>query len=126
VLVVDDDDGVRDFLAESLESLGCKVVSAASGPEGLRALREWRPDLALIDYAMPVMNGADAARAARAIHPGLPIVFVTGYAESEQLEAALGGDVPVLRKPFTLAELAAAVEENVNPPHGQHGEGDHP
>jgi PAS domain S-box-containing protein len=113
VLVVDDDDDVRAFLAESLEGLGCTVVSAASGAEGLQALREWRPDIALIDYAMPGMHGADAARAARALLPGLPIVFVTGYAESEQLEAALGEGVPVLRKPFTLAELAAAVEENV-------------
>jgi PAS domain S-box-containing protein len=116
ILVVDDDDDVRAFLAESLEGLGCTVVSAASGAEGLEALREWRPDLALIDYAMPGMNGAEAARASREIHPGLPIVFVTGYAESEQIESALGdGDVPVLRKPFTLAELAAAVEENVLP-----------
>ncbi|HLL30542.1 MAG TPA: response regulator, partial [Allosphingosinicella sp.] len=113
VLVVDDDADVRAFLAESLEGLGCTVVSAASGPEGLQAVGESRPDLVLMDYAMPGMSGADAARAARAIHPDLPIVFVTGYAESEQLEAALGGDVPVLRKPFTLAELAAAVEENV-------------
>ncbi|HEX8063596.1 MAG TPA: PAS domain-containing protein [Allosphingosinicella sp.] len=113
VLIVDDDADVRAFLAESLEGLGCKIVSAASGPEGLRALQDWRPDLALIDYAMPGMNGAEAARAARKLHPGLPIVFVTGYAESEQLEAALGCDVPVLRKPFTLAQLAAAVEENL-------------
>ena len=113
VLVVDDDSDVRAFLAESLEGLGCTVVAAASGPEGLQALGGWRPDLALIDYAMPGMNGADAARAARKLHPGLPIVFVTGYAESEQLEAALGGDVPVLRKPFTLAQLASAVEENL-------------
>ncbi|HYJ81823.1 MAG TPA: PAS domain-containing protein [Allosphingosinicella sp.] len=113
VLIVDDDDDVRAFLAESLEGFGCTVISAASGSEGLQAVREGRPDLVLMDYAMPGMNGADAARAAREIHPGLPIVFVTGYAESERLEAALGGDVPVLRKPFTLAELAAAVEENV-------------
>jgi CheY-like chemotaxis protein len=113
ILVVDDDSDVRAFLAESLEGLGCTVVSAASGAEGLEALREWRPDLALVDYAMPGMNGAEAARAARDIHPGLPIVFVTGYAESEQIEAALGGDVPFLRKPFTLAELAAAVEGNL-------------
>jgi PAS domain S-box-containing protein len=113
ILIVDDDADVRAFLADSLESLGCTIVSAASGAEGLEALREGRPDLALIDYAMPGMNGAEAARAARDLHPGLPIVFVTGYAESEQLEAALGCDVPVLRKPFTLEQLAAAVEENV-------------
>jgi CheY-like chemotaxis protein len=113
VLIVDDDDDVRAFLAESLEGLGCTIVSAASGAEGLEALRQWRPDLALIDYAMPGMHGAEAARAARQIHPGLPIVFVTGYAESEQLEAALGGQVPVLRKPFTLDALAAVLEENL-------------
>jgi len=113
VLIVDDDDDVRAFLAESLEGFGCTVVSAASGLRALEALREGPPDLALIDYAMPGMNGAEVARAARDLHPDLPIVFVTGYAESERLEAALGGNVPVLRKPFTLAELAAAVEENV-------------
>ncbi|HEX8379832.1 MAG TPA: PAS domain-containing protein [Allosphingosinicella sp.] len=113
ILVVDDDSDVRAFLAESLEGLGCTVVSAASGGEGLESLREGAPDLALIDYAMPGMNGAEVARAARDLHPGLPIVFVTGYAESEQLEGALGCDVPVLRKPFTLEQLAAAVEENL-------------
>jgi PAS domain S-box-containing protein len=113
ILIVDDDDDVRAFLGESLEGLGCTVVSAASGAQGLEVLREVRPALALLDYAMPGMNGAELARSARQIYPDLPIVFVTGYAESEQLEAALGGDVPILRKPFTLAELAAAVEENV-------------
>jgi PAS domain S-box-containing protein len=109
VLVIDDDEDVRGFLAESLEGLGCTVVSASSGAEGLESLRHWRPNLALIDYAMPGMTGAEAARAARELHPDLPIVFVTGYAESEQLEAALGRDAPVLRKPFALAELEAAL-----------------
>ena len=112
VLVVDDDDDVRAFLIASLEGLGHDVMAAESGAEGLARLREARPDLALIDYAMPGMHGADVARAAREVAPGLPIVFVTGYAESEQLEAALGHDVPVLRKPFTIADLAAAVEAN--------------
>jgi PAS domain S-box-containing protein len=115
VLVVDDDDDVRDFLVASLEGLGHDVIAAESGEEGLKRLLEGAPDLALVDYAMPNMHGAEVARAAREIVADLPIVFVTGYAESEQLESALGSDVPVLRKPFTIAELQAAVEENLGP-----------
>ncbi|MEA3004181.1 MAG: hypothetical protein QOH81_2969 [Sphingomonadales bacterium] len=111
ILVVDDDADVRVFLEESLRSFGHQVLALESGEEALARLEEWRPDLALIDYAMPGMNGADAARALRGIAPGLPIVFVTGYAESEKLEAALGADVPVLRKPFTIDALEAAVAQ---------------
>jgi CheY-like chemotaxis protein len=115
VLVVDDDTDVRDFLGDSLESLGHKVFRAASGEEALALLEQEQPDLALIDYAMPGMHGADVARLARAILPTLPIVFVTGYAETEQLEAALGPGAPVLRKPFTVDALADAVEGNLRP-----------
>ncbi|HEY0150003.1 MAG TPA: PAS domain S-box protein [Allosphingosinicella sp.] len=113
VLVVDDDPDVRAFLADSLESLGHVVQRASGGEEALALLAESRPDLALIDYAMPGMHGADVARLARQCCPGLPIVFVTGYAETEQLEDALGPSAPVLRKPFTVDDLADAVEANL-------------
>jgi CheY-like chemotaxis protein len=115
ILVVDDDTDVRDFLGESLESLGHSVRRTGGGEEALALLARERPDLALIDYAMPNMHGADVARLARDIHPDLPIVFVTGYAETEQLEAALGPRAPVLRKPFTVDDLADAVERNLRP-----------
>jgi CheY-like chemotaxis protein len=113
VLVVDDDTDVRDFLGDSLEALGHTVHRAGGGEEALALLQHEQPDLALIDYAMPGMHGADVARLARDILPGMPIVFVTGYAETEQLEAALGPGAPVLRKPFTVDELADAVEGNL-------------
>jgi DNA-binding response OmpR family regulator len=61
------------------------------------------------------MNGAELARAARKLHPGLPIVFVTGFAESDQLEGALGIDVPVLKKPFGVAELTAIIAAQIPP-----------
>ena len=76
-------------------------------------MRRATPDLALLDFAMPGMNGAELARAARKLRPGLPIVFVTGFAESDQLEGALGGDVPVLKKPFGVAELAAIIAAHI-------------
>jgi PAS domain S-box-containing protein len=113
IVVIDDDKDVRAFLAGSLESLGYRVSEADCGEAGLKRLAESRPDLVLLDYAMPGMNGADVARAARARDGTLPIVFVTGYAVSDQLEAALGPDVKVLRKPFTAAQLAAVVEEQL-------------
>jgi CheY-like chemotaxis protein len=64
---------------------------------------------------MPGMHGADVARAMRAQLPGLPIVFVTGYAETGQLDAAVGPEAPVLRKPFTIDDLADAVAANLAP-----------
>jgi PAS domain S-box-containing protein len=114
ILVVDDDLDVRTFLQESLEGLGHQVLALESGEDALARLADWRPALALIDYAMPGMNGADTARAARAVMADLPIIFVTGYAESEKLEAALGPSVRVLRKPFTIDALETAVGEALN------------
>jgi CheY-like chemotaxis protein len=113
ILIVDDDSAVRDFLADSLKGLGYKVKDAGSGPEALELVGAFDPVLALVDYAMPGMNGAELARELRNSRPDLPILFVTGYAESDQLQQALGLDAPVLRKPFSIGELAAAVQTQV-------------
>jgi PAS domain S-box-containing protein len=109
LMIVDDDADVRAFLAEALSNLGHDVQEADSGAAALALLEKRAPDLLLVDFAMPGLNGAEVAQAARKRYPGLPIVFVTGYAESSQLEAAVGADVPVLRKPFSLDELALAI-----------------
>jgi CheY-like chemotaxis protein len=63
----------------------------------------------LVDFAMPGMNGAELARQIRRKRPDQPIAFVTGYAESEQLDAAVGHDAIVLRKPFSMGELSAVI-----------------
>ena len=112
-MIIDDDSDVRAFLADSLEGLGYSVVEAEDGEAGLKELAISTPNLILIDYAMPGMNGAEVGRAARKQIADVPIIFVTGYAESEQLEAALGPDVAVLRKPFSVDQLAAAVEQQI-------------
>jgi PAS domain S-box-containing protein len=113
ILVVDDDEDVREFLADALTSLGHRVATLPDGEAALAALAKEAPDLLLADFAMPGMNGAELACAARRLHPALPIVFVTGFAESDQLEGALGPGAPVLRKPFGVDELAAVVAANL-------------
>ena len=109
IFVVDDDSDVREFLADILVSLGHRVETMPSGAAALEALGSGPPDLMLIDFAMPGMNGAELARAVRERFPGLPIAFVTGFAESDQIEAAVGPDVPVLHKPFGIEQLSAVV-----------------
>ena len=109
VLVVDDDPEVRDFLADALSELGHRVHCCDGAEAALDRLRSDRPDLIMIDFAMPGMNGAQLAQAVRERHGEQRILFVTGYAETDQLEAALGAGAPVLRKPFSIAELSAAI-----------------
>jgi PAS domain S-box-containing protein len=113
IFVVDDDADVREFLADALISLGHRVDILPHAEAALAALAKGAPDLMLADFAMPGMNGAELAGAARQLHPALPIVFVTGFAETDQLEGALGPGAPVLRKPFGMDELAAMVAANL-------------
>ncbi len=104
VLVVDDDVGVRETVAEMVGSLGFSVVEAESGQRALDLLAsDGRIDLVVTDFAMPELNGADMARRARQMRPDLPVVFVTGFADVE----ALRGEEWVLQKPFRRDALAA-------------------
>jgi CheY-like chemotaxis protein len=105
VLVVDDDNAVREVTASILSTMGYRVIEAGSGGAALDVLdRHSEIDLMMIDFAMPGMNGAEVAREARARRPLLPILFVTGYADTTALSP---GDEGVLRKPFREEELAA-------------------
>lgn len=106
ILVVDDDDQVRTSLTDSLIALGHRVITAADGKDALAALQVSEPDLMLLDFAMPGMNGAEVAKRVRERWPVLPIVFASGYADTAALEAAIGPDTPMLRKPFTVNQLS--------------------
>jgi signal transduction histidine kinase/ActR/RegA family two-component response regulator len=112
-LLVEDQVEVRLQIASTLEEIGCDVVEAEDGTEGLRILQSDAPlDLLITDVGLPGLGGRQLAEAARAgRRPDLPILFITGYA-SKSLEALHPSPhVEVLRKPFTLDELAAKVEE---------------
>jgi CheY-like chemotaxis protein len=115
VLLVEDDDLVRAGMADALVSFGCKVRQAACGADGIVELERERPDVLLTDYLMPGITGAELAANARALHPGLPVLVATGYADMSAIEGALGGNA-VLRKPFQLSDLASAVARLAVPP----------
>ena len=117
VLIVDDDADIRRFLAESLRALGYRVEAAVDGTSGLAVLDHLAPDVMVVDYAMPGMNGAEVARAARDRRPDLPIVFASGYSDTAAIESAVGASTPVLRKPFRIDQLHAVIV-NVLPPTG--------
>jgi len=108
VLVVEDDAQVRQGIVECLRMLGYTVREAVDGVAGLGALKENRPDLLLVDYLMPGMNGAELITAARHLYPGMPILLATGYADMAQVEKVIGRQ-SVLAKPFDLETLGSAV-----------------
>jgi CheY-like chemotaxis protein len=102
---------MRRTLSESLTALGHRVVEAEDGESAIVAARTHRPQLVVLDFAMPGMNGAEAARALWAEAPGLPVLFASGYAETDAIEQVAGSAVTLLRKPFRLEALQAAVAE---------------
>ena len=86
VLVIEDEASVRELVIEVLNDLGYRALEAADGPAGLQLLRAGeRIDLLVTDVGLPGMNGRQVAEAARALRPGLKVLFITGYAESAAL-----------------------------------------
>ncbi|NJM53913.1 MAG: response regulator, partial [Blastocatellia bacterium] len=112
VLVVDDDKLVRRFMSDSLRGLKYDVTDVENGEQALEALGREHFDLLVADFAMPGMNGAEVARAAKERQPGIKVLMVSGYADSDAVEAALGS-ARQLRKPFDGAELGAAIAETL-------------
>jgi CheY-like chemotaxis protein len=108
VLVVDDEQVVRDVTSLLLEDAGFRVVTAETGAAALVAA-EGEPtlDVALIDVMLPDQSGGDVGRELRARRPDLPIVMASGYDELTAADRV--GDLPgarYLRKPYAAAELA--------------------
>jgi signal transduction histidine kinase len=111
VLVVDDDAAVRATTAAIVASLGYAVREAESGQAALALLAEDpRIDILLTDVAMPEMSGPELARQSGRLRPGLPIVFISGYADPEAI-AGEGFLRILVRKPFRPGDLAAQLEK---------------
>jgi signal transduction histidine kinase/CheY-like chemotaxis protein len=108
ILVVEDDADVRRVIVECLGLIGYQVTEAANGTEGLAALAAAKPDLLVVDYAMPDMTGAEVISKARAMVGDVPVILATGYADMAEVER-LAGKPAILRKPFDINSLGEAV-----------------
>jgi DNA-binding response OmpR family regulator len=108
LLIVDDDADVREFLTPFLSDLGYQVSEAIGGENALLILADIKPDMMIIDFAMGGMNGAETALAARQRYPGIPILFISGFADTEALRS-VAETAPLIHKPFRPTELAATV-----------------
>ena len=108
ILVVEDDDAVRLLVVSLLEELGYKAIEVSSPRLALPILQASRAiHLMVSDYGMPGMNGRELADVARKHRPELPILFVTGYAETATVRSRfLGTNMDLITKPFTLDVLA--------------------
>jgi CheY-like chemotaxis protein len=108
ILVVEDDPDVRRVIVECLSLIGYRVTEAANGGEALAQLGTAKPDLLVVDYAMPDMTGAEVISRARQLVGAIPVILATGYADMAAVER-LAGKPTILRKPFDIAQLGDAV-----------------
>ncbi len=110
VLLVDDDDTIREHLRGVLERSGLEVRVEADGAAALDAIAHATPDLVILDVMMPVMDGREALRRIRAGHEWLPVILLTQVGESFERAAALDeGADDYLNKPFDPQELLARI-----------------
>ena len=110
VLIVDDDEKICRALVRIVEGIGCMAHSTTDGRSGLEIVSRNRPDLILLDLAMPGMNGPQFLEELRRTQPTLPVVIVTGYPDSELMaEAMKHGPLMLLSKPFEAAQVERVV-----------------
>ncbi len=114
ILVVDDEEAIRDMMRDILETAGYEVVEATDGVDALEVYRrEWgRITLVLLDMVMPRMGGLETFRRLLGIDRSIRVLVCSGYSESDQAQRAIReGALGFLPKPFTMSELLARVEK---------------
>jgi PAS domain S-box-containing protein len=117
ILVVEDQDELRDHITGILSELGYRVAASADGAEALRLIAEREDfDLLLTDVVLPGgMNGRELSNRALRLRPGLKILFMTGYTHNAIVhDGRLDADVALISKPFTFDQLAAKVRAQLD------------
>jgi CheY-like chemotaxis protein len=119
VLLVDDEEPMRELGQELLQEHGYRVITACDGVEGVEIYRKMKDDIALVilDLLMPNMDGGQAYIEMRKINPGLRALFCTGYVASADIQELLQEeDLRVLQKPVHPVDLLKTVKEVLRGP----------
>ena len=110
ILVIDDEEIIRDLIKETLEDYGHLVQCADSSLSGLELVKKHEFDLVFLDLKMPGMDGAELLREIKAIKPSLSVVIITGYPESAIMVRALEqGPFGIMNKPFSESDIIDCV-----------------
>ncbi len=114
ILVVDDEQPVRNVLSLSLEHLGYSVTVAASGPEAIEIYKNSNIsfDLVILDMLMPQMTGDQTFFILKEFDPKIKVLLISGYSSHEAVTSVLeNGGLGIIQKPFTISDLAARVRQ---------------
>lgn len=111
ILVVDDEEVIRQFMVATLQAGQRQILTATSGEEALDIAKKTDLDLVLLDLIMTGMNGVETFRQLQALRPGLPVVIVTGYPDSDLMSRALEiGPFTMINKPIDINQLQKVVD----------------
>ncbi len=113
ILLIEDNNEIRENTCELLELEGYKVLLAENGKEGLALAKQQKPNLIITDILMPEVNGYDVVRGLKADTEtaSIPFIFLTASAEKSEVEAGLGmGAMDYIQKPFDPEELFEAIK----------------
>jgi DNA-binding response OmpR family regulator len=108
ILVVEDDEGVRDLIRKALAPIGARLLVAGSAADAVVLAADEHVDLLLADVVLPGASGPELAAQLRAARPTLQVIYITGWDDHSALAGVPEG-VPLLKKPFDVWELAQAV-----------------
>ncbi len=115
ILVIDDEEMVRDTIRRALEKDGHSVGEAVDGEQGVRLFEEKEPDLVITDILMPNKEGIETIQEIRKLQPDALIIAISGGGQMNDmsflLPAKIFGAISVLEKPFSLGDLKQAVDD---------------
>ena len=111
ILVIDDEEGIRDLLFALLGSCGFETTLASNGEEGIEKIKEGKFDIVISDLMMPKVSGYEILEILKAIHPETRMIIMTGGSTKEAEESKTKGAYSFIVKPFAVDEILALVKE---------------